>query len=74
MAGWKFAVPSTSDDVNVPLVVSASFDSVNSNVFVPVITAASLVPVMFTVMLLVVPSAALTVNVSDALTPLANWS
>ena len=45
------------------------------NVAVPAdSTAASLVPVIATVMELVVPSAALTVNVSVALTPLANWS
>ena len=68
------AVPSTSVEVNVPLVVSAALVSVSSKVFVPLITAASLVPVMFTVMELVVPSAALTVNVSVTLTPLANWS
>ena len=67
------ATPSTSVDVSVPLVVSAALVSVRSNVFVPLITAASFTPVMFTVILLVVPSAALTVNVSVALTPSANW-
>ena len=67
------AVPSTSVDVNVPLVVNAALVSVSSKVFVPLITAASFVPVMFTVMELVVPSAACTVNVSVAFAPALNW-
>ena len=65
------AMPSTSVDVNVPLVVSTALVSVSANVRVPLMTAASLVPVMLTVMALAVPSAARTVNTSLATTPIA---